>query len=132
MNKYYGIDPGVSGAIAVIDPGLNVLALDDWPGDIESAACMYRELYMEHKPSLICLEHVTSMPKQGLSSTFKLGQNLGGWQGILSALSTRYRLVRPREWQMMFDPGTGKNPKERSLTTARRLFPDAELHLRFR
>ena len=131
MKTYCGIDPGQTGAVAIIDEEYRVITLEDWPGDIESAAAMFRSLYMEHHPVLTCLESVAAMPKQGVSSTFKLGANLGAWQGIISTLQARYRLIRPREWQAtMFDPGTGKEPKARSLTTARRLFPDAELHLK--
>jgi hypothetical protein len=129
--NFIGIDPGQNGALALISNNLDVLALEDWPGDTESAATLFRSLYLEYHPHLVCLESVNAMPKQGVVSMFKLGHNLGSWQGVISALGARYRLVRPREWQSkMFDPGTGKEPKQRSLTTARRLFPDTELHLK--
>jgi crossover junction endodeoxyribonuclease RuvC len=37
-------------------------------------------------------------------------------------------MPKPREWQKgLVRPSDGKDPKERSLTVARRLFPDAEL-----
>lgn len=128
---FAGIDPGATGALALINDELDVLSLEDWPGDTESAAALFRSLYLEHHPNLVCLESVSAMPKQGVVSMFKLGHNLGSWQGIISAMGARHRLVRPREWQSkMFDPSTGKEPKQRSLTTARRLFPDAELHLK--
>ena len=131
MKTYAGIDPGQTGAVAILNSDLNVMALEDWPGDIESAAAIFQGLYLEFNPAFTCIEHVTAMPKRGISSTFKLGTNLGAWQGIISALQVRYRLIRPREWQRaMFDPGTGREPKERSLTTARRLFPNTELHLK--
>ena len=35
-----GIDPGKGGAIAVVGPDLEVLALHDYPGDINSAAAL--------------------------------------------------------------------------------------------
>ncbi len=129
--NFAGIDPGQTGAFAIINSELEVLALEDWPGDTESAASIFRSLYLEHHPNLVCLESVSAMPKQGVVSMFKLGHNLGSWQGIISTLGVKYRLVRPREWQnKIFDPATGKEPKQRSLTTARRLFPDSELHLK--
>lgn len=129
--KFTGIDPGQTGALAIIDNSLNVIALEDWPGDIESAATLFKGLYLDHLPVLTLLESVSSMPQQGVASTFKFGQNLGAWKGIVSTMGARYKLVKPRDWQSKtFDPGTGKEPKQRSLTTARRLFPDAELHLK--
>jgi crossover junction endodeoxyribonuclease RuvC len=131
MRCFAGIDPGAAGAVAIIADDLSVIALEDWCGDVESTAAMFRGLWLEHRPELTIMESVSAMPGQGVSSTFRFGVNLGGWLGILATLSARYRLVKPRSWQAaMFDPGTGKEPKTRSLTTARRLFPDAELNLK--
>jgi crossover junction endodeoxyribonuclease RuvC len=123
---WMGIDPGIKGAAALIhDDGQEVF---DWPGDPSLAADKIREWILEYDVRLAALESVSAMPKQGVSSTFKFGQNLGQWQGILSVLPIPYLMPRPREWQKgLVRPSDGKDPKERSLTVARRLFPDAEL-----
>ena len=79
---FAGVDPGASGALAMIDDSLNVLAIEDSLGDTESAAALFRDLYLKHDPTFVYLESVSAMPKQ------------------------------------------------RSLTTARRLFPDANIHFK--
>lgn len=53
---YIGIDPGATGALAMIDDSLNVVALADWPGDTESAAVLFRDLYLEHHPTFVYLK----------------------------------------------------------------------------
>jgi crossover junction endodeoxyribonuclease RuvC len=45
------------------------------------------------------LERVHAMPKQGVSSTFKFGQNYGWWRGFLTAWNRPWQDVEPRVWQ---------------------------------
>ena len=123
---YLGIDPGQSGAMALLTDELP--QVEDWPSDPNAAADLLREWLGQYRVELAALERVNAMPKQGVSSTFKLGCNLGAWQGILSALGLPYLMPTPREWQKgLVKPSDGPDPKARSLAVARRLFPDEEL-----
>ena len=93
-----------------------------------AAADILQEGIKQHSVELVALERVNAMPKQGVSSTFKLGQNVGAWQGILAALGLPYLMPTPREWQKgLVKKSDGPAPKARSLAVARRLFPDAKL-----
>jgi crossover junction endodeoxyribonuclease RuvC len=127
MKAYVGIDPGASGAMAVL-PEDDIPLVQDWPGDPGAAADILRSWATEYHIQLAALESVHAMPKQGVSSTFRFGVNFGAWQGILSALGLAYLMPRPTEWQKgLVRKSDGPDPKARSLAVARRLFPEAEL-----
>ena len=127
MKAFVGIDPGASGAMAVLPEGDSPL-VEDWPGDPGAAAEILRSWATEYHIQLAALESVHAMPKQGVSSTFRFGVNFGAWQGILSALDLPYLMPRPTEWQKgLVRKSDGPDPKARSLAVARRLFPDADL-----
>lgn len=122
--NYAGIDPGATGALAIIDVYGNTV-LVDYSDDISLIKCAL----MKEKPALVALEHVSAMPGQGVSSMFKFGSNFGKWQGILETLGIPYVLVRPQRWQKAILTDTNKGDKKKALHFCRRLFPDAELHL---
>jgi crossover junction endodeoxyribonuclease RuvC len=124
---YIGIDPGQSGAVALL-PDDELPQVEDWPGDPSSAAEVLKDWSMEYQVQLVALESVHAMPKQGVTSTFKFGANFGTWQGIIAVLGLPCLMPRPTEWQKgLVRKSDGKDPKARSLAVARRLFPDAEL-----
>lgn len=120
MSKVYiGIDPGASGAVAFIypDQSINIRDFDD--GD---ALMLIRSI----APTccMVILEKVSAMPKQGVSSTFKFGQNFGQWIGRLEALHIPFDFVTPQKWKkVMFDSMPKGDVKAMSLDRARRLFP---------
>ncbi len=126
---YIGIDPGKGGAAALIHSDGELLL--DWPGDIALAADVLLEWKSEFIVQLAALEKVTARPGQGVVSMFSFGQNLGAWQGILSAFGIPYLMPTPQAWQKgLVDRKSGKDSKERSLATARRLFPELDLSLK--
>ncbi len=49
----------------------------DYLDSIKAAADLLREVMFEHKPLLTGIEKVGAMPKLGVSSTFRFGQNYG-------------------------------------------------------
>jgi crossover junction endodeoxyribonuclease RuvC len=71
-----------------------------------------------------CLEHVSAMPRQGVTSTFSFGENFGWCQGILDAYGVSYELVRPLKWKREFSVTSDKNS---SIAVCKRLFPDVSL-----
>ena len=129
--SYLGIDPGQKGGIAVIGP--NGAEAWRYPGDLSVAADLLRAIVLEHQPRLAAVEKVTAMAPQrpgasmGTKSAFTFGGNFYGWQWALSVLQVPYVLVTPHQWQKVsLDAGTGET-KERSLSMARRLFPEVDL-----
>lgn len=115
---YIGIDPGKSGAMAIIEDG--EIYINTY--DFETYRLMLRDL-----PADICrccLEQVHAMPKQGTSSTFAFGENYGLIQGILTAFSIPFQLVQPRTWKGEFGLNSDK---QRSIDVCRRLFPEVSL-----
>ncbi len=124
---FLGIDPGASGAVALI--GDDVILVEDWPGDPVAAADLLRSWLVAHDVKLCALERVASRPGQGVSSVFAFGTNFGVWQGLLAALSIPYVLPPPQSWQKgVIVPSDGPDPKSRALAVARRLFPSVDLH----
>ncbi|WP_031386504.1 RuvC family protein [Desulfonatronum thiodismutans] len=127
---WIGVDPGASGAAALITADGEVLVMD-WPGSVLLAVGTVRTWRMEHQIELAALESVHAMPKQGVSSMFKLGSNFGQWQGLLAALGVPFVLVRPQEWQKgVLHKCDGPDTKSQSLEAARRQWPDVDLSLK--
>lgn len=125
-----GIDPGTTGAIAFLNEN-NSIELFDYPGDPVSAAEIISDWTNNHIVRLIVLERVSAMPKQGVSSVFKLGHNFGCWDGILSALNIPFIIEPPRVWQKgLIRKTDGLDPKSRAIAVAKRLFPTAPIKLK--
>lgn len=123
---WIGIDPGKSGAIALIHRDGELVL--DWPGDPASAADVLTTWRMEYRIELAALERVHAMPGQGVKSMFTFGQNFGQWEGILAALGIPHLQPGPQEWQKgLVKASDGQDTKARALTVARRLFPDVDL-----
>lgn len=123
---WVGIDPGQSGAVAVIFRAGQIV--EDWPGCPARAAELLLNWRIEFNVELAALESVHAMPGQGVKSMFAFGRNLGAWEGLLAALHVGYVMPTPQQWQKgLVMPSDGADPKARSLTVARRLFPDADL-----
>lgn len=117
---YIGIDPGKSGAMAIIFDGMDETILT--PFDEREYAHLLRELNSQIAKA--CLEHVTAMPKQGVTSMFNFGQNFGYIKGLLEAFQIPYELVRPQKWKKEFSITGDKNS---SIEVCKRLFPGVSL-----
>lgn len=117
---YIGIDPGQSGALAVISPqGTFAIPFDEDEYIDTLNACV-----QEGGGIRAVVEHVHSMPKQGVASSFKFGQNFGWILGVLAALEIPVELVNPQKWKREFSCTSDKNT---SIAVARRLFPTTSL-----
>jgi crossover junction endodeoxyribonuclease RuvC len=124
---YIGIDPGQSGAIALISN--KFIKVYDWvDGPSMAGVLMVWSMFYDIK--LAALEQVGAMPKQGVSSMFKFGANFGWWQGALDALKLPYVLVRPQTWQKGLVPKKKDKADKPSLLVARRMFPQVDLSLK--
>ena len=117
---YIGIDPGKSGAMAVIFGGMDETVLV--PFDEQEYTNILRNL--AGQPMKACLEHVGAMPGQGVTSMFNFGQNFGYIKGLLEAFQIPYELVRPQKWKKEFSITGDKNS---SIEVCKRLFPGVVL-----
>lgn len=132
LGCWVGIDPGATGAIAVIGDNERVTILD-YPGDERETVRALKLLPVI--PDAVTLEGQNAFPGQGVTSMFHLGVNYGIWLAAIAAMEWPMAIVRPADWKK----GMGypsKNPgenaakfktrsKEHSLTLARRLYPKA-------
>lgn len=126
---FVGIDPGKSGAIAVIDAEgcfVAVVKLKETEQDIWT--WMVKELGIGYGKSghFAVLEKVGAMPRQGLSSTFKFGVSYGFCRGILTANRIRFEEVTPAKWQGALGCRT-KGDKNITKAAAQRLFPTVKI-----
>jgi len=129
-----GIDPGLSGALALLDAaGLPELVADlpiirdkslAW---IDGAALQSTILgALQGRTAVAFVERVSSMPGQGIASSFQFGVGFGSIIGVLQALHVRIEFVTPATWKRSY--GLSKD-KHASLHKTRLMFPTAELQL---
>lgn len=139
---YIGIDPGMGGAVGVIDG--DKLFVYDTPIMVvagEKNKRMYDKVAMAHllqpysvllgptrDQVLVVLESVHAMPKQGVTSSFSFGRGLGIWEGIIAALSLPLEMPSPQRWkkEIMADQG---REKDAARYKAMSLFPAIADHL---
>lgn len=118
-----GIDPGTSGAIAVVDgiypPQWH--KLDCTEGDAKSFLLSH-----DLTDSFAYLELVHAMPKQGVSSVFKFGQCYGFLRGLLVGLGIPFEEVTPQKWQKAMGC-LSKGDKNVTKAKAQQLFPGVKV-----
>jgi crossover junction endodeoxyribonuclease RuvC len=118
MNYFLGVDPGASGAIAVLQEDGLLIAVIDMPViELKVGKAMKRRvspelLAHELKPyagAVAYLEQVSAMPGQGVSSMFAFGESYGIVKGVLAALGMRTYLVTPGAWKKSMGLNAGKD-----------------------
>ena len=129
--KIIGIDPGLSGAIAILENN-RVLNLFDMPVMSEgkknkrqlNSALLVNLIKENIKPSeeiTVVVEQVNAMPGQGVTSMFNFGQSFGVLKGICAAMQLPIFFVRPAKWKKYFD--LINSQKDSSRTKAIQMFP---------
>lgn len=138
MSILIGIDPGLSGALALLINGA-AIRVDDMPTVSENRsrtvapailADLLREM-LKAAPAggraMVFIERVASMPGQGVASSFVFGKAAGVAEGVVGALGLPYRLVTPGVWKRRANL-LGK-PKDASRALALTLYPEMSLAL---
>ena len=133
-----GIDPGISGAISVIE-NKKILEVHDTPTMIEGkknkrqinaaqVTHIIKEILNTEKEVVVVVEHVNAMPGQGVTSMFNFGQSFGVIKGICAALSLPVYFVRPTKWKKHFN--LIKTNKDASRTKVIEVYPEisSKLH----
>ena len=127
----FGIDPGVSGAISVLE-NKKVIEVYEMPTMIDGkknkkqvngsqVANIIKERLNGDNEIIVVVEHVNAMPGQGVTSMFNFGQSFGVIKGICSALSLPIYFVRPTKWKRYFN--LIKTNKDASRTKAIEIYP---------
>lgn len=126
---FIGIDPGQTGAVAVLDSQFSPIIVEDY--DRDKCAEILRSLTPSpHTAVTAIIEHVHAMPQNGAVSMFNFGMNFGWWKGLMDALKIAYSLVDPRKWQNHFGLVKTTKTDKPSLPFARKYFPTVDLHLK--
>ena len=128
----FGIDPGVSGAISVLE-NKKVIEVFDMPTMIDGkknkkqvngaqVTNIIKERLNKNQEIIVVVEHVNAMPGQGVTSMFNFGQSFGVIKGICSALSIPIYFVRPMKWKKYFN--LIKTNKDASRTKVIEVYPE--------
>jgi crossover junction endodeoxyribonuclease RuvC len=121
-----GIDPGVSGALALLVNG-EVHVIDMPVVEVRGKrlidATAVRRAIMEgfqYLPNMIVLEHVQGVQGSGATSAFSFGRGFGIVEGVVAGLGLPLTLVRPTIWTKAL--GVSRDKGQHRLT-ASRLWP---------
>lgn len=130
--RILGIDPGASGAVALVE-GSRLLWVRDMPvTEVRSGGRAKKRV----SPGLLAqivradaggvdhafIEEVAAMPRQGVSSTFVFGTAYGIALGVLGALTIPYTTITPPTWRRAAQT---RGDKDASRGRAAQLFPAA-------
>ncbi len=129
--KIFGIDPGLSGAIAILEKK-KVLSLFDMPvmaegkknkKQLNSAQLVdiIRENSIGDDEIVVVVEQVNAMPGQGVTSMFNFGQTFGAIKGVCAALNLPIFFVRPSKWKKYFE--LINSSKDSSRTKVIEMYP---------
>lgn len=108
-----GIDPGLSGAYAVVTADGNGFDVQPLPvigagnrREIDARTLADALLYLRTLSpiALAVVEEVAARPGQGVVSMFTFGRGVGTIHGVLSALRVPIEVVKPQVWQRAILP----------------------------
>lgn len=142
---YIGIDPGLTGAIALLNDKA-LVAVNDLPtmpvgkgeGRVKNQinAAAFHQLLLgmlaqvepqeDGKPTVF-IEKVSSMPDQGIAGAFSLGDTVGTLRGVTVACALPIEWITPQAWKKHY-----RLPKEKDVarSIAINLYPGAPLNLK--
>lgn len=135
-----GVDPGISGAIAALKDGTELVLLEDMPttssgkgtkvsrsvdavGLSEVLGRIIRAHPGEYMAAVI--EKTSAMPGQGVATMYSMGHSRGVAEGVLLTKGFPTTLVAPSSWKRYMG---FSNDKEWVRGEVSRMFPAASLH----
>lgn len=134
MTYYIGIDPGLSGALSLIDNqgkykevrSIPIMANHKSTGRVKNcvnAKALYDIIisWKRFNPS-IWLEHVGARQGDGVCSAFSFGDTFGSIRAVCSCAEIPINLVSPSVWKKYLKIGSDK---EVARALAINLFPEA-------
>ena len=129
--RIFGIDPGIAGAIAILD-GNEIIDVMDLPTMSEGKKNK-KQLNSAHlsqyissnvkdiNKTVVVVEQVNAMPGQGVTSMFNFGQTFGSIKGISATLKLPIYFVRPSKWKKHFE--LINSSKDASRTKVIEMYP---------
>ena len=129
--RIIGIDPGLSGGIAILDDH-KIYDIFDMPimsegkknkNQLNSAQLVniINKHVLKNEDTLVIVEQVSAMPGQGVTSMFNFGQTFGSIKGICAALRLPIFYVRPAKWKKHFE--LINSSKDASRTKVIEMYP---------
>ena len=129
--KIIGIDPGLTGAIAVLNNN-KIEEIFDMPvmaegkknkRQLNSAQLvkLLQNIIKGNEDIIVVVEQVNAMPGQGVTSMFNFGQTFGAIKGICAALQLPIFFVRPAKWKKHFE--LINSSKDASRTKTIEMYP---------
>ena len=129
--KIIGIDPGLSGAIAILENN-KVISIFEMPvmsegkknkRQLNSAQLvkLLKDNISENEDVSVIVEQVNAMPGQGVTSMFNFGQTFGAIKGVCAALGLPIFFVRPSKWKKHFE--LINSSKDASRTKVIEMYP---------
>lgn len=124
--KIIGIDPGISGALAVISE--DVSGIFDMPvmssskGKNQINPYELADILRFEMPDKVVIEKVSAMPGQGVTSMFSFGKSVGIIEGVCAALGLPVEFLTPQSWKKK--AGLIGKDKDYSRTMAIQKYPE--------
>ena len=142
---FVGIDPGLDGAIAVLNERGGLINVQDTPTLTVKRGKSKKRMYLPtqmmmimdaiHKSGtvhLCAIENVHVMPKNGAHSAFGLGRSLGLWEMAAVSFGWPIEWIDPGKWKrIMLGAGSGTD-KQASIARAQQLIPASAEYLKLK
>ena len=120
MSFVIGIDPGASGAVAILERDGSLVQVFEMPAvEVKVGKAMKRRVSPEMlaaelrlynvSGTVAFIEQVAAMPGQGVSSMFAFGESFGLAKGVLAGLAIPVQTVLPGKWKRALALNAGKD-----------------------
>lgn len=112
MSITIGVDPGKTGALALLDSYGVLVDVYDMPvadGRVSTALLRDLEAWDEDTFGAVVIEDVHAMPGQGVTSMFSFGRSLGAIEGFFAGRGKRTVYVAPHRWKKDLAVGKDKD-----------------------
>lgn len=127
MKVAIGVDPGISGALAVVDSDGMLVHHMMFPGTWSPVYDYLIKLSMKYT-IIAGVEKVAAVPGNGVKSLFSFGGNVGGWKAVLELSRTPHIEVAPAAWQPKILGSFPKGEsKKAALNYVAKRYPDLKL-----
>lgn len=121
--RFIGIDPGKTGAIAVLNEAGAIIQVEKMPAELRD---LFDILEAYSNESRGALEFVRTSPAMGVVSAGTFMRNYGHCEMALTAARVPYYDVHPSRWQRYLDCLT-KGDKNVTKAKAAELWPDHKI-----
>lgn len=139
MNLIVGIDPGLTGAVAVITTGGDFVTVEDMPLQFRAGKNIKKKRQVDPVAlgylfaafmklgtiERVSIELVSARTGQGVTGVFSFGDSFGVLRGVVGAIGLPVDFVSPQSWKR--NAGLLKTDKDESRLLALRKWHDAPL-----